>query len=1017
MQNNALFNRILSISSFGKDTLLLFIILASFLSSFAQTSPLINATISGTVIDSLTREPLQGALVQLEGVTHSVATDGAGKFNFVTGQKLPATLIISYVGYKKTSAVIKSSPVEIQLSPDLKYLDEIVVVGYGTQRKGDLTGSISSISTKELNSYPVFDAVAGLQGKTAGVQVIQNSGKPGGNISVRIRGGNSLLGNNEPLYVVDGFAITGSPESLNPQDIESIEILKDASASAIYGSRGANGVVLITTKNGQAGKSEITFDSYYSIQKLRKKIDLMNATEFAILANERALNDGVTPFFTESQINSFGKGTDWQDVLYRTAPLQNHAITASGGNEKTQFSISGSFTDQVGIVLGSNLKRESLRGNFNQKISDKVKITFSSTLSNTDLSDINSDNGSKGGSIINGLLGAPPTISPKDENGSYNNVQAYSFSPNNLINPLALAIERTQRQNTKYILAGTSVKYEPIEGLSFNSSFGIEAGISKQSIYSPSIIFSTPTGQAKISSSDNLNVLNENTVTYTKVLNSDHSFTALGGITYQQNQIKAYDTGNATGFSTDKLGAGNIQSASVPGTPANQSSKWNLFSYLGRLNYAFKETYLVTASIRADGSSRFAEGNKWGYFPSVAFAWKAINEDFINHISFLSDLKFRFSWGITGSTAVDPYQTINSLSPNQIILDDQLYIGYAPSYSNFANPNLKWETTRQIDAGVDIAFLKNRLNLTFDLYRKNTHDLLANVPLPSSTGYASTISNIGKISNTGIEIGLNSLVVNKAFKWNVNANLAANRNQVEELSEGKDVFGGQLPQPLEASVNLVREGEPVGVFYGYLEDGLTENGLIQYKDLNDDGKISNSDRTIIGNPNPKFYYNVGSSISYKNFEFNFQLQGVEGLEVFNMNLTAQANSFWWGENQLKDLYDNRWTNENQNPNAKYPKVSSKNAFLPSDRFVEDASFLRLKNIQLAYTVPSTLFGVSWMKNLQLYVSGQNLFTLTNYSGYDPEVNTRGSSNSITLGIDQSGYPSTKMYTLGARIKL
>jgi TonB-linked SusC/RagA family outer membrane protein len=998
--------------------LVFFILLSIPLSSFSQvgTEPSVNSRLHGTVIDSKTKETVPGATVSIKGVTNRASTDAKGEFELVTGQKFPYTVVVSYLGYKTTEIVVEGSPVTISLEPDLKQISEVVVVGYGTQRKSDLTGSIATVTGDELNSFPVTDPVLGLQGKTSGVRVLQNSGTPGGAVSVRIRGGNSLLGSNEPLYVVDGFALSGTPNSFNPQDIESIEILKDASASAIYGSRGANGVVLITTKKGKSGKTEVTFDTYIGTQQLRKKLELMNAREFAETANERAVNDGAAPYFTQAQISSFGEGTDWQDVLYRDATMQNHAIGVSGGSENTQYSISGSFLGQDGIIKGSDIERQSIRANINQKISDKFRITYNAVLTNSDRSAVNSDNGSKGSSIVNGLLGAPPTIGPFDATGKYSNVQAYSFSPNNLINPLALALERKNQINTKYALVGAAVTYEPIKNLFIKSSLGVENNSAKENTYSPSVIFTTPTGQASIASATDLNILNENTVTYSRQFNERHNLTLLGGFTYQKDQLRNFSTGNSTGFSTDALGTENIQSASVPGTPSSGSARWDLVSYLGRANYSFDDKYLFTASIRTDGSSRFGEGNKWGYFPSAAFAWKAANEGFIQKLNLFSDLKLRLTWGQTGSTAVNPYQTLNSLSSYQIIFNDQLYIGYAPGTGNFANPNLKWETTAQTDLGLDFGFFKNRLNFTADYYRKDTRDLLANVPLPLSAGYSSTISNIGKIRNTGVELGINAIIVDKAFKWDVDLNISKNQNKVIALSGGKDVFGAQLPQPLEVAVNLVRVGEPVGVFYGYLEDGLDAKGLIKYKDIDGVTGTTVADRTIIGDPNPDFFYNVGSKMSFKNFDFDFQIQGTQGGDVFNMNLAAQANSFWWGENQLKELYTNHWSTTNPNPNAKYPKLSAANVFRPSDRYIEDGSFVRLRNVQLAYTIPGLRNSTKWVKNVQLYVSAQNLLTITNYSGYDPEINTRGGANSISPGIDQSGYPNTKMYTFGIHTK-
>lgn len=972
--------------------------------------------IKGTVFDKSSHTILQGASVLKQGSSKGVSTDEKG--NYTIQAKKGDILEFSIVGYTTQEiTVTDQSVVDVLLEKGSAKLDQVVVIGYGTVKKSDLTGAVGSVSSKDLTAFPVTDAIMGLQGKTPGVQVNQNSGAPGGTVSVRIRGGNSLLGNNEPLYVVDGFALTGDPDAINPNDIESIEILKDASSTAIYGSRGANGVVLITTKRGKAGRSQVTYDSYYAVQEARKKLDLMDAKQFAELANERAQNDGFAPYFTASQVNSFQQGTNWQDAIFQKAPMANNSINFSGGNENNQYSISGNYLGQDGVIVGSNLNRESVRANISQKISDKIRLTYNATLTNTDLGQITNDNGTRGNSVLSGALVAPPTIAPYDNFGNYSLVTPYSFSPNILVNPLAQALAIKLKTNEKYILAGTALTYEPIKDLVFKTSVGIESSSSKGSSYSPSIIPATPTGQASIATADDMNILNENTVTYSKKINKDHNFSILGGVTYQQDVSNYLNTGNITGFSTDELGANSVQSGSVPGYPSNGTSKWVLFSYLGRINYSFKGKYLLTGSIRADGSSRFGEGNKWGYFPSAAFAWKAINEEFVKNLDFLSDLKFRLSWGITGSTAINPYQTLNTLNSYQTIYNNQLYIGYAPSDSNLANPNLKWETTAQSDAGVDVGFFKNRISLTFDYYIKNTSDLLAITPLPYSSGYNSTVSNIGKIRNQGMELGINARIVDNAFKWNFILNFSRNRNKVLALAGGSDVFGVMMPLPLAVPVNLVRVGKPVGVFYGYKEDGLDANGAIKYKDLDGVPGITAADRTIIGNPNPNFTYNFGSRLSYKKFDLNFDFQGSQGGDIFNANLASIANSFSFGENQLKDVYYNHWSAANPNPNAKYPKISATTVFQASNRFVEDGSYLRLRNVQLAYNISISKLNVQWIKSLQVYVSAQNLLTFTKYTGYDPEVSTLGGSNSISLGIDDTAYPNAKLFTAGFHLGL
>lgn len=955
-------------------------------------------------------EPVEGATITVKGTTVATKASAAGDFLIMVPDG-KSILVITSVGYEdgevkigdpdKVSVVLKVKPVSVE---------EVVVVGYGTSRKKDVTGSVAKVKSADLNAFPVNNPVQGLQGRVSGVQVTQNSGEPGGVISVRIRGGNSLQGSNEPLYVVDGFALSGPPSAINPNDIESMDILKDASATAIYGSRGANGVILITTKAGRTGKTQIGLDTYYGIQEVGKRMELMNAKEFALLANERASNDNVPAFFSQAQINSFGDGTDWQDVVFRKAPIQNHGLTVSGGSENTQFSVSANHFKQDGIIRGSDYQRSSIRGSLNQKISNKIRLTYNTILSHTDQSSLNVNNGQKGGTVMSGIMVAPPTVSPFDSAGNYSSVIPYGFSPNELENPLANAVARKDKIRENYVLAGLAFTYEPIKGLLLKSSVGIESINGRRDLYSPSVIRATSTGLASISNLVRTNFLNENTVTYSRTF-GDHNLSFLGGITYQSETYKT-DSASATGFSTDLLSTNALQSGNTPGVPSSSLSKWVLASYLGRINYSFKSKYLFTASIRADGSSRFGESNKWGYFPSAAFAWRVIDETFMQNIDFFSDLKLRLSWGATGNTGLSPYQTLLTLSPVQAIFSNQIAIGFLPG-TTLANANLKWESTEATNIGLDIGLLKNRISLTADYYKKNTKDLLATVPLETSSGYSNTIMNIGEIQNSGVELGINASLFNKKFKWDINANISRNRNKVKALAGGSDVFGIAVGQPLAVAVNLVRVGNPVGVFYGYLEDGLNAQGAIKYVDVNKDGAVSLADKTIIGDPNPDFIFGFNSRMSYKNFDLTFFIQGSQGGDIFNVNPSSIGSSFYFGENQLKEVFYNHWSPANPDPKAKYPKISAATKFLESNRYVEDGSYVRLKNLQLAYNVPVSKFGISWFKRLQVYVSAQNLVTITDYSGFDPEVSTRGGSNSISVGIDQTGYPTAKTYTIGA----
>lgn len=969
-------------------------------------------SVSGKVTDS-TGGPMPGVSVVVKGTTIGTITDSNGNYSI---SNLPANALLqfSFVGMKLQEIVVTGkTTINVVLAEESIGLDEVVAVGYQTLKKSDLTGSVSSVSAANIVQYPVSGPQMGLQGKTSGVMVIQNSGAPGAPVSVRIRGSNSIMGTNEPLYVVDGFALASTPNSINPSDIRSIEVLKDASSTAIYGSRGANGVILITTKSGKTGKTDIILDSYYAVQEVSETIDMMNAREFAEIANERAANDGGAPYFTQDQIKSFSEGTNWQKELFRTAPMQNHSLSFSGGSEDTQYFISANIFDQSGIIPNSSLNKVSIRANIVRRISEKFMLTFNTNLMNRDLSAIDI-NGQKGGTTLSAALVAPPTITPYDENGQYNKLRAYNFSPNELDNPLAMARERKQLTNSKNVMLNTTLAYEPIKDLLFKTSVGIESDVSRENFYSSKFLDRTPTGTGRISSTDMMNILNENIVTYTKNFNKIHDVNALAGLTYQECEYLTYNTGSVTGFLTDKMGEYNLGAGSQVSLPTSNLTNWALLSFLGRVNYTYNSTYLLTASIRSDGSSRFAKGNRWGYFPSAAFAWRIMNEDFMKGVNTntISNLKYRLSWGMTGNTGIEPYQTLNTLRSYTTVFNDARYIGFAPNNSSLANPDLEWEKTSQINTGLDLGFLKDRLLLTLDFYRKDTKDLLALTQLPTSSGYRNTISNVGKIRNEGIELGMDAVIFDRELKWTANVNFTKNKSEVISLPKGSDIFGESIPQPLAVSVNMLREGEPVGVFYGYLEDGLDDKGAIKYKDIDGKAGITADDRTIIGDPNPDFTYNLQSKLSYKNFDFGFMFQGVSGGDIFNVNLTSAGNSFYFGENQLKEVYSNHWSAANPNPNAKYPKISTKTTFSASDRFIEDGSFLRLKNVQLGYNF--SLFN-SGIKG-KLYVSAQNLLTLTDYSWYDPEVNTRGGNTSFSNGIDNLGYPTPKTYTIGASLQ-
>jgi len=963
--------------------------------------------ISGRVMD-LDGKPLVGVTVLVKGTTIGTSTDNQGNYqcNAPAGNQ---TLVFSLLGYETLQVATNNRPViNATLTPSVSDLDEVVVVGYGTARRRDLTGSVASVKADEISQLPSNNVLQALSGRASGVYVAQNTGSPGSAISVRIRGANSIKGSNEPLYVVDGFPYSGSPGLLNNADIESIEILKDASATAIYGSRGANGVVLITTKSGKAGKVKVDYDGYLGNQSLRKKLDLMNAHEYALFYNEQATNDGLAPHFTDEEVAAFGQGTDWQDVIFRTAPIISNTVTISGGSEKTKFSVSGSNLKQDGIIVGSDYVRNSLRINLRSDISSKLRFDVSGILSRINQNKKDSGKGNRGNSLISAALSGYPTMGLYNEDGSYTNLtEAYTWGSNVIKNPLNFLNEQSDKSVSDQVLANASLSYEPVKGLVFKTLMGVENADTRTDQYTTTK-FVNSTGSATIETPRVNSVLSENTVNFQKDFGK-HSLNALAGFTYQDYTATDFKT-SGSGFISDNQETYDIGAAATQGIPSSSYSKWSLMSYLARVNYAFDNRFLATVSFRTDGSSRYSEGQKWGYFPSAALAWRLSEEPFIKQMAAISDLKLRVGYGETGNTAIAPYYTLNQLVSSQVVFADALTPAYSPS-DRLAGP-LKWETTAQTDFGIDLGLLDNRFTLTADFYIKNTRDLLNNVTLPASQGYTFTVRNIGKIQNKGIDLNLGAQVFKGTFNWQLNGNIAFNRNKVVELYGGNDILGEVTGAALSDNINILREGYALGSFYGYVEDGYDENGYIKYMDYNENGSRDQGDKRIIGNPNPDFTYGLSSNMSYKNFEFSFFIQGSQGNDIYNLSAQGQGYDYGQALNMLREVYTNHWTPAT--PDAKYPVIKTNSQAQMSDRFVEDGSFLRLKNVQFAYRLPADKWKLNWLSDAQIYISAQNLLTLTNYSWYDPEVNAYGSSNSIRLGIDHYVYPTAKTFTLGIR---
>ncbi|RPD37894.1 SusC/RagA family TonB-linked outer membrane protein [Chitinophaga barathri] len=1003
-------------------TMFLFISQPLILAAQEHTVPLINSRLSGRVVDAVSREALPGAIVQIKGTTHGVSTDEQGKFGFVTGQKFPYTLIVSFLGYKKQEVIAETGQVEIRLEPVQNQLNDVVVVGYGTQKKSDLTGSISSVSGNLLKQ-PVSSLDQALKGSVPGIQVTQTSGQPGGGVSIRIRGGSSIQGGNEPLYVIDGFPVYNNPVSagilsgtpvnplanINPSDIESIDVLKDASATAIYGSRGANGVVIITTKKGKADKSALSYEVLYGVQSLRKKIAVLGAKDFAVLRNE-VLYDanpsrGKNQYLTQAQIDQLGRGTDWQDEAFRSAPQQSHQLTISGGSAKTRYLLSGNYFNQQGIIRNTDFSRFSIRANVDANPFDRLKVSAALTASKSDA------NVAPAG-IVSSLLIMPPTATVYEPDGSYTLRNPFE---NIFANPVATINEQINKSITNRFFGTAFAEYKILEGLQVKVLFGADVNTTNEKSYIPSTIYegAQTNGSAGQGTYSSYSWLNENTVSYAKSFGK-HNFDALAGFT-QQEYTSDVSRSGAQNFVTNDLTYNNLQSGATLVRPYSDATAWVLHSWLARVNYNYANRYYFTASIRTDGSSRFGKGNKWGYFPSAAASWRVSNEPFFRALSkTISDLKIRASFGTTGNLEIGEYQSLAALYSLTYLFGGKTFTGFAPS--RIPNDKLGWETTYQYNAGIDVGLFNNRLQVSLDGYYKKTQDLLLSVEIPWTTGQNASLQNFGSVQNKGFEIGVNSRNLTGALGWNTNLSFSLNRNKVLTLGNGaRSYITGNY---------IIRVGEPLGSFYGTVTDGILQPGEEAgkgqytgsatpkpgdrlYKDISGDKLFTTAaDRTIIGNAQPDFIFGLNNTFDWKGLSLSVFLQGSYGNKILNSN-RQQLELFTGQQNAAASALD-RWTPEHTNTQIPRAKLDPAPVF--SDRFIEDGSFLRVKNIALGYSLPRSVFRN--IASVEVYVSAQNLLTWTNYTGFDPEV-TSGSN--VSPGTDSGIYPVSRTVSAGAKI--
>lgn len=1001
----------------------------------------IEKTINGKVTDEK-GEALPGVSIVLKNSSTGTITDLDGLFT-LNVPDTGAQLTFSFVGYVSQEVTVgNQTSFEIKLQTDSKALEEVVVVGYGTQRKSDLTGSVASIKAEDLKKMPMTSFDQALQGRVSGVQVTQASSAPGGRVMIRVRGGNSLSSGNEPLYVVDGYPITAGASaggqgagqnplsSINPNDIASIEVLKDASATAIYGSRGANGVVLITTKRGKAGETVVTYDMYYGSQKVAKKLDMMNGREFAELVNEARVNSGVsTPAFPNAldpynfpEVSAIGNGVDYQNEVFRTAPMQNHNITVSGGNDNTRFAISGGFFDQVGVLKNSDFKRASVKANIDTRLAKNLTLATNITGSKIWGNNGGSEGGGgSDGSTVNAALTMPPTVQIFQQDGSYTRLNP-TPGGSTVPNPVPMALHRTDRQNIDRFMGTTALTWNIISDLSLKVSIGADMSNANRDTYDPrtTVAGYNASGRASQSNRRSVSYLNENILTYNKLI-GQHSFNVLAGYTWQKETGQQFSA-NATNFLTDLYGSDNLGAGAKFSNPTSWKSQNQLVSYLGRINYSFRDKYLLSLTGRSDGSSRFGANNKWAFFPSVAVGWKVSEEDFMKSVDQISGLKIRASYGLTGNQNIANYQSLARLSVYNYPFNSQLNSGLGPN--NIPNPDLKWETTATTDIGIDIELFNNRVSFVADYYYKKTSDLLWNISIPTTSGFGSIFRNVGSLENKGLELSLGATVFNNDFKWNTNLNWSRNRNKVLEIPGFTPAIQGEISGHLKVTGSWLEPGLPVGVWNLLKYDGVFQNqeqldkgpknptdvlGDARFVDRNGDGVISLvEDRMIVGDPNPDFIFGWSNNFSYKGFDLAVYMQGSVGNDILNVQRGESNVSSPWA-NQRREIL-NRWTPTNTNTDVSRARVTVNPLLMQSSWLIEDGSFLRVKTMTLGYTFRPTKV----VRSLRVYVTGQNLLTFTKYTGFDPEVNTTGNSN-LQLGVDYNAYPMAKSFLVGLNV--
>ena len=1013
-----------------------------FIATIVAISPLLafaQNVISGHIADVRTGEPLIGATVIVKNEkSQGVVTDYEGNFSLQTKVQAPLTLRVEYVGYRPLDVDVYDfeEPVQIALADNSNSLNEVVVVGYGVQKRKSLTGSVTTVKNEKLLQTSTSHDNA-LGGSVAGLSAASSSGEPGAALNIRIRGGNSINGGNEPLYVIDGVLIyndaastnTGNSfagkdfnplASINPSDIESIEVLKDVSASAIYGSRGANGVIIVTTKNGKKNNLKVDYGYSVGIASVRKRLDLLNAQQWGDLYLDLATDaQKAAAGVTQEVVKSWGEGTDWQDALFRNAVTQQHQLSVSGGSDKERFLISGNYIDQNGIILNSGFTRVGARLNYDRDIFKNVTVGLKANLSKTTRSGQNGFRGSSNGlsGLLEQALRTSPAVPIHNADGTWNYANPFEtgdFVRNgNTPNAIADLSEVQTETIVDNVLLSGFAQWQIIPSLRFRTQGSVNVINTRQNLFggaSSQIGFNSE-GYGSVGTKRWESDQFEATLTWNKKFGI-HEFEILGGYTYQQEKSERL-LGSTAYFANENLGYHSLQAGSQFVTTDTEFITSSLYSGIGRVNYSLFDRYHLTATLRADGSSRFAKNNKWGWFPSLGFSWNVNEEKFLKSAKWIEDLKFRASIGTVGNQEIGDYKFLSTYAATHYFFGGVKNSAYYRSA--LGNDDLKWETTSSFDLGFDFNILKGRVGFVFDYYHKKTSDLLLDIPVEQTTGFSTQLSNVGNVTNDGIEFAVNAtLYQTKKFSWSASANIAHNKNKVTSL-------GGTQDQII-AGNTIIRVGEALGTYYGWEFDGVVqkgddltkvpvpstktnvEYGDAKFVDQNGDGNVDQeNDRKVLGSTQPKFTYGFASQLRYGNWDLSFNFQGSYGNKLYNQLEQAleSPNSSYNGSVKLL----NRWTENN--PSTTVPKASVGNLYslYLDSRYIEDASYLRLKNIQVGYNFLSRL-GNNQKLSIYLYASAQNLLTITDYTGFDPEFSGY---------TDRGTYPTARTFTFGVKI--